>query len=584
MSVQNILSQYDVLDKKGFDEHIVEASLRSLPTCENIQETDPELFAEIIAFQFYENSTKNDWGTYFGPMVVWNNGDGAATESPSLSLVTENIIKYWEKRGWESINPILTSRYLGLVWDFHYKICNSNPSHTVGIAYIKALLKIANEDYHKREVGVIEKLKRALTLSITFNNPQLINDCKLAIISYDKRHSTDSKPGLWARVYDVLMDNKKIQLTAEEEADLILELENKLARMTSGEKIDTWGADIAAERLATYYKKKNQQDQLYRVLITIKEAYEKTTDDKNSMQVSAGLEHLYKLFTKFNFKNDAEKILLELRTLGPKVAAELKPISVSHDLPQDEIDKYLDHMTSGPLEQVLYKIVAEFIPSKEEAKKQVLQYSKNHPLLYLIGTNQIQDEKGRVIATIGSVEDDLDGHIVQQISKNLSMSSIFLRWVIQEAIKKHNLNVESIIDFISKSPLIEENRLSIIKEGLNAYFNGNFLSAIHLIIPQIEEAIRNLIEITGGVVLKQSRTGGYNLRTFDDILRDKNVYEVFSEDLTNYFITLFTDQRGWNLRNNVCHGLANPNTFDYQTADRVLHALLFIGTLRTKEN
>ncbi len=584
MSLQNILSQYDSIDKKDFDEHIVEASLRSLSTSDNIQETDPELFTEIMAFRFYENSTKNDWGTYFGPMVVWNNDDGTVIESPSLSVVTESIIKYWEKRGLESVNPILTARYLGLVWDFHYKICDSIPSYTIGTAYIQSLLKIANEDYHKREVDVIEKLKRALTLSISFNNLELINDCKLAIISYDKRHSVDSKPGLWARAYDLLIDNKKLHLTEEEEGSLILELENKLARMTSGEKVDIWGADIAAERLANYYKKKNQQDQLYRVLTTILDAYEKTMNEKTSMQVSAGLEHLYKLFIKFNFKEEAEKILLELRALGPKVAAELKPISVSHDLPQDEIDKYIGQMTSGSLEQVLYKIVAEFIPSKEEAKRLVLQYSKTHPLLYIVGSQQIQDEKGRVIATIGSIEDDLEGHIVQQISQNLSMSSIFLRWVIQETIQKHNLDVENITDFISKSPVIEENRLTIIKEGLNAYFNGNFLSAIHLIIPQIEEAIRNLVEMVGGGVLKPSRTGGYNLRTFDDILRDKLVCEVFGEDITNYLIVLFTDQRGWNLRNNVCHGLANPNTFDYQTADRVLHALLFIGTLRTKES
>ena len=584
MLLHRILSQYDDIGRKDFDEHTVETALRSLSTEENIQETNPELFAEIMAFRFYENSTKNDWGTYFGPSIVWANEDGTVIESPSLSLVTKDIIKYWEKRGAESTNPILSARYLGLVWDFHLKICNAKPPHTIGIAYIHSLLKIANEDYHKREVDVIEKLKRALTLSISFNNPKLIKDCKLSIINYNKRHSVDSKPGLWARAYDLLIDNKKILLTSDEEKDLILELENKLARMLGEQKVDVWGADIAVERLASYYKKTNQQNQLYRVLSIIREAYAKTTNDKTAMQISAGLEHLYKLFTKFNFKEDAEKILIELRTLGPKVVEELKTISVSHDLSKEEIEKYLNQMTSGTLEKVLYRIVAEFIPSKEDAKKQVLKHSKNHPLLYLIGTNQIQDHKGRVIATIGSLEDDLDGHIVQEVSKNLSFSSIFLRWVIQETINKHNLNTESVIAFISKSPVIEDPRLLIIKEGLDAYFNGNFFIAIHLIIPQIEEAIRNLVEMGGGGVLKASRTGGYNLRTFDDILRDELVCEIFGEDITNYLIVLFTDQRGWNLRNNVCHGLASPNTFDYQTADRVLHALLFIGTLRTKEN
>lgn len=186
------------------------------------------------------------------------------------------------------------------------------------------------------------------------------------------------------------------------------------------------------------------------------------------------------------------------------------------------------------------------------------------------------------IATIGSLEDDIEGHIVRQVSQNLTFSSLFLKLILDEAGKNLGLNTKSIMDFISKSPVINSERLPIIEKGVSSYFSQDYIVAIHLLIPQIEEAIRNLIEISGGNVLRP-KNGGYQLRTFDDLLRDEIIEASLGEDLAIYFRILFTDQRGWNLRNEVCHGIANPNKFDIQTADRLLHGLLTLGLLRKSE-
>ena len=50
-----------------------------------------------------------------------------------------------------------------------------------------------------------------------------------------------------------------------------------------------------------------------------------------------------------------------------------------------------------------------------------------------------------------------------------------------------------------------------------------------------------------------------------------------------YFRVLLTDKRGWNLRNNVAHGMSVMKDFDKQTADRLLHAFLCLGLVRLKE-
>jgi hypothetical protein len=95
--------------------------------------------------------------------------------------------------------------------------------------------------------------------------------------------------------------------------------------------------------------------------------------------------------------------------------------------------------------------------------------------------------------------------------------------------------------------------------------------------------MRNLVELAGGNVLKDAkRGGGFQLKTFDEILRDSKLVQVVGEDFATYFRILFTDQRGWNLRNNVFHGLASPSAFNNQTGHRLLHSLLCLGLIRKK--
>ena len=154
MTIKEIIEQFDTDSRRGFDEHDISSALRKLFP-EDKSQIDDTLKAELMAFDFAEDyqDKKTGWGTYFGPMMVWNNGDGTATESPSIKLITPEMIDYWEKRATESVNPIIIARYSGLVWDFKNKITGINPSHEICRTYTKALIDQANGDFHKYEVN-----------------------------------------------------------------------------------------------------------------------------------------------------------------------------------------------------------------------------------------------------------------------------------------------------------------------------------------------------------------------------------------------------------------------------------------------
>ena len=93
-----------------------------------------------------------------------------------------------------------------------------------------------------------------------------------------------------------------------------------------------------------------------------------------------------------------------------------------------------------------------------------------------------------------------------------------------------------------------------------------------------------MVEIAGGGILKSARGGGFHLKTLDELLRAREVEGALGEDAGFYFRVLLTDQRGWNIRNKVCHGMIPPEQISKGVADRLLHVLLILAILRLNED
>ena len=259
--------------------------------------------------------------------------------------------------------------------------------------------------------------------------------------------------------------------------------------------------------------------------------------------------------------------------------------SISHELtiPNEDLNNLVSAATEGDLESTLFRIAALYVPTKDQAEKQVLEISKNSPIFSLI-PRQLMDDRGRTVAVLGPLKEDHAGHIVLQISQTLSFTSFILRRVIYGMLQKSGADSKSIFEHISQSPAFLESKYEIIRRGLEAYLNGDHLVAAHLLVPQFEEAVRTLLEKTGGSVLKKGRNGGFQLKLLDELLRDPLMVKCLNEDLSLYFRVLYTDQRGWNIRNSICHGLLPSNAIGQPMTDRIFHSFLCLALVKEDES
>jgi hypothetical protein len=242
----------------------------------------------------------------------------------------------------------------------------------------------------------------------------------------------------------------------------------------------------------------------------------------------------------------------------------------------------VEEMTGGSEEEAILRLVVGYLPLRDGIKDQLSKIANDAVLLFLI-SREIYDRRGRVVASVGSLDDDLEGHIVLQMSENIAISRAFLDAVLSRFVERHCLGASALTQHIRRASVFLSERASIIERGLEAYLNGDHLTAAHVLIPQIENAIRELVELQGAAVLKPGRGGGFQLKTLDELLRDPIVKSALGDDLALYLRVLLTDQRGWNLRNDVCHGLLPAEAFQKPLTDRLLHALLCLSLIRASD-
>lgn len=585
--VSEIIDRLDILSEP-LTENKISGTVNSFIKENFDEEIPPQWLAEAIAFDFVQSyqGKETSWGTYYGPMMVLNNEDGTTTESPSLRLVTPQILEYWEERSRKTEHPILKLRYADLVWDFSKHITGKSPHYSLAHTIVDSTIAIATQNCHKYETDVITKLERALSVALSINDSERINNLRDTIIKYEDKIGQDKKPGLWGFSFDFLIKNKKISISDALRHKIIQDLENRLSKLSDisqKENLEPWAAEAAALRLAGYYRSINQQEYTRKALLKFGTAFEFACNDASAVQASAWLQRVYSIYLEYGLREEAEKIAIKLKEIGPKVNEEMKPISHEMQISHEDMKKYINSIIGDDLETTFVRIAVHYIPQKNKVENQLKNLVEKAPIAYLF-PRQIQDHQGRPVALIGSLEDDLIGNIVHLTAQNMRISVVFLRRVIEEFIEKFKVTPENIIDYFYKSPVFDEDKKEIILSGIKAYLSDDHLSAIHLLIPQIECAFRKLVEHTGGSVLKHSRSGGMHLKTLDELLRDERIINIFGEDMALYFRILLTDQRGWNLRNDVCHGISPAATFQVNISDRIFHTLLCLALVRDKDS
>lgn len=588
--LDSLLAEFDVRDEPFYEAAVSDAIDEFRKSqCGDTGEPSLNMLAETMAFGFVADYSDEatGWGTYYGPFGVFTTEAGQMIESPSIRCVTPEMLDHWAKRSDEVTHPKLRARYADLVWDFSKTVTGKSADPRYARIAADANLETAGGDHCEHESEAHTRLRRALSLALSIRDTQRIERVRDAILAYARCTGDDDMGGSWGLAFDALIEKKKkVRLTVEQEAEIITGLEEHLDRLSGGatpEQIHPQAAEAGAMLLKRYYLKLKQTEDVYRVLRLFGRAYMQRAKQTAPFVGAGWLKKVYEVYHEQGMKADAEAVSITLREMSEKSADDLSTLSMEFTIPKEEIDAYLSALTEGTLEEALNKIAAQFIPSLDHAEAQLKKMATTSALLTFV-TRQLLDKDGRVVAEVGPLSSDPDGHLIQQLAQSIQFMGVWLRMAIESTISDCDATPDAVAKHLFKSQLFDSGSQQLVRTGLKAYFSGEWATAVHLLVPRVEAALRNLVRFGRGPLYRPDRRSrGLRLRNLDDLLRDERTVDCLTERVTKYMQVVLSDPRGLNIRNSVCHGMTDADSFVPAVADRVLHVLLVLALVRVQE-
>jgi len=136
---------------------------------------------------------------------------------------------------------------------------------------------------------------------------------------------------------------------------------------------------------------------------------------------------------------------------------------------------------------------------------------------------------------------------------------------------------------LAASDLFDADNLTIIQVGLERFFVGDYVSALHILVPQYEDSLRSIVEQGGqGVVSPRRGEAGWNVQAFGEFFKSELLKSSMPKDMWHYIRIVMVEQTGWNLRNRIAHGLISPQDCTETEAVTVLHLYLLLTLFRNE--
>jgi hypothetical protein len=126
----------------------------------------------------------------------------------------------------------------------------------------------------------------------------------------------------------------------------------------------------------------------------------------------------------------------------------------------------------------------------------------------------------------------------------------------RQLVLQYEYTVSEIYAALEARPFIPRGHLLLWAKGVHAGIVGDYDVAVHLIAPQLEHALREVLRRHGEVVYK-TRNGVQTLSSLTDVLEHPSATAILGDDFVFALDTALAERIGANIRNEVSHGIIN---------------------------
>ncbi len=374
-----------------------------------------------------------------------------------------------------------------------------------------------------------------------------------------------------------LLDPKKLKIdhrirVAEKMESLAHEFEN------DGEFLC---ADTYFQSSAVYFKNSGKDDKVIELQVASAEALfnegkTRLSRDKKHRVAASFYEEAIQIYRTIPRRQrssyQVEQRLVELHTRHKELSEfALKHETMTVIVPGVDISQLVQSacgMVSGKsLDEGLNLLVDLHTHSTDGLRESAINHlNSNSSVLNLIPIKVLSHD-GRTIGNLnGSGEETIHAQMIQHYCHTIHLvTQGLILPALDVLIREHNLQEKYFIKLAEQSPIVAEGREVQFGKALYYGYTRDFITSINLLAPQMENLVRFHLEKNGfaSETTTLDSQGIETQKSLSSLIEVPASEMIFGKDQTYEIKTLFCDQFGPNLRNNIAHGLLCDQEYDY---------------------
>jgi hypothetical protein len=281
--------------------------------------------------------------------------------------------------------------------------------------------------------------------------------------------------------------------------------------------------------------------------------------------------------------NALKQRLRDARQRG--LETELHPISATAQIDKRVVDAVISSIVEQPLAAALaaYCSRLDLTLNEDQLKAELVGQSQIAPLATLFPRVSLRSD-GVVIAPTDP-QDQRRLKIYQQALFRIAIQNVWLVQIL-DGLKRKGLTPTTLLDHLRSSGNFDDANLSIIAVGLERAWAGDDVSALHVLVPQLEDVLRNLLRKAGVDPMRahQNIPGVSVEMILPTIVGQLEHADVLSRDQALMLHVVLDDLFGLNLRNDIAHGLIRRKACSPENMARVLQLYAMVAELPIPTN
>lgn len=285
----------------------------------------------------------------------------------------------------------------------------------------------------------------------------------------------------------------------------------------------------------------------------------------------------YKLMqSKFPDKKEIgkkiEDISLKLKDINNNIKYETASITIS--ITKKQIQEHIAYLKKQDGEVFnSWLCDKSIIPNVAEIENQVKGQKKSTPLQFIVPVT-IYSKDSAIIRHINEA-DIFDYHIRRNVLLRLKVNQIILKLTFAELKKEVNftnetsnlINIEELKDIY---PTLEKGLSFVVSD------KQDFLSAVHILVPYVEEIIRRILVKSKKVdsVVKTEKQKFFRKIELGNLLQNPEVISIIGENFAYSLKVFLIDNDQENFRNLLVHGLIESEKVNEANALFIAYTLL----------